>query len=86
MSEQSADVRQLHLAASLVHCSSCGSKNLSRFESEIALHFPGLENITKPDVWVFPVLVVCFDCGIVRFTIADPELRQLAEGSTLGAQ
>ena len=86
MSAQGPDVHQLSLATSLVHCLSCGSKNVTKFESEIAIHFPVVKNITKPHVWVFPVLVVCFDCGIVQFTIADPELRQFAEGSTLGAQ
>ena len=44
-------------------CKSCGSVNQSKFTAEMAIHFPGLQNIDKPVVWVFPELVVCLDCG-----------------------
>jgi DNA-directed RNA polymerase subunit RPC12/RpoP len=82
MSAQGPEVHQLDQTNSELQCSSCGSKNLKKFESELAIHFPGLKNIDKRHVWVFPVLVVCLDCRLVHFTMSESELRQLAEGST----
>ena len=39
-------------------CRSCQSANQSTFNGEIAIHYPGLEGLDKPIVWVFPVLRV----------------------------
>ena len=44
-------------------CKSCGSLNQGNFNGEVAIHFPGLKNIDKPIVWVFPKVTVCLDCG-----------------------
>jgi hypothetical protein len=44
----------------------------------MGIHFPGLENIDKPTVWVSPELVVCLDCGAAEFIVRKVELRQLA--------
>ena len=64
-------------------CRSCGSDNQTKFTSEINIHFPGLKNLDRPTVWVFPKLVVCLDCGFTEFSILEPELLRLAEpGST----
>jgi hypothetical protein len=46
----------------------------------MGIHFPGLENIDKPVIWVFPKLVVCLDCGIAEFPVPGAELHLLAEG------
>ena len=61
-------------------CKSCGSVNRSKFSGEISIHFPGLKNIDKPVVWVFPEIVVCLDCGTAEFAVPEAELRQLAKG------
>ena len=61
-------------------CKSCGSGNQSKFCGEIAVHFPGLKNIDKPIVWVFPEVVVCLDCGTAEFAVPEAELRQLVKG------
>ena len=61
-------------------CKSCGSANQSKFIGEIGIHFPGLKNIDKPSVWVFPEIVVCLDCGAAEFAVREAELRQLAKG------
>jgi hypothetical protein len=45
----------------------------------MGIHFPGLKNIDKPLVWVFPEVAVCFDCGTADFTVAEAELRQLEQ-------
>ena len=46
----------------------------------MAIHVPGLKNIDKPVVLVFPELVVCLDCGNAEFAVPEAELRQLAKG------
>ena len=54
---------------------------LSKFTAEIAIHFPGLKNLDKPIVWVFPELVMCLDCGIAQFSVPEAELRSLQKDS-----
>jgi len=44
-------------------CRGCNSYNQKTFNSKVALHFPGLEGLDKPIVWVWPQLAVCLDCG-----------------------
>lgn len=60
-------------------CKSCRSVNQSKFSGEMGIHFPGLKNIDKPVVWVFPELVVCLDCGTAEFPVPEAELRLLAK-------
>ena len=59
-------------------CSLCQSSNQVEFPAEINIHFPGPENFTKPTVWVFPKILVCFDCGLSMFTTPKDELARLA--------
>jgi hypothetical protein len=61
-------------------CKSCQSQNQRNFNGEIAIHFPGLEGLKKPIVWVFPKLAVCLNCGMAEFTIPERELTVLIEG------
>ena len=63
-----------------MRCQSCGSENLSKFGGEVAIHFPGLKNIEKPIVWVFPEILVCLNCGMAQFAVPEAQLRQLAKG------
>jgi hypothetical protein len=60
-------------------CPSCLSSNQAEFPAEINLHFPGSSNWTKPTVWLFPNVLVCFDCGVSRFTTPDNGLARLAQ-------
>jgi len=60
-------------------CKLCTSENQRRFSSEILVHFPGLENLDKPPVFVFPKLLVCMDCGFTEFAIPETELRLLGK-------
>jgi hypothetical protein len=62
-------------------CTVCGSDRQSKFNGEIAIHFPGLQGLDKPIVWVFPQLLVCLDCGNAQFTVPRAELSVFAEGS-----
>jgi hypothetical protein len=66
-------------------CKSCGSLNQSKFCGETAIHFPGLKNIDKHVVWIFPELVVCLDCGTAEFAVPEAELRLLAKGDAAAA-
>lgn len=50
-------------------CRSCYSVNIKMLSAEMGIHFPGLENVNKPVVWVFPSLLVCFDCGFAEFVM-----------------
>ena len=60
-------------------CKSCSSENQRRFTSEINIHFPGLKNLDKPPVFVFPKLLVCMDCGFTEFNIPETELQRLGK-------
>ena len=66
-------------------CNSCHSQYQRNLNGEIAIHFPGLEGLNKPIVWVFPKLVVCLNCGLTEFVIPERELRQLAQGDAVAA-
>jgi hypothetical protein len=51
----------------------------------MGIHFPGLKNIDKSVVWVFPDLVVCLDCGAAEFVVPEAQLRVLAKGDAAAA-
>ena len=62
-------------------CKSCQSQNEREFSAEVAIHFPGLNGLEKPIVWVFPKPLVCLDCGFTEFTVPGKELRVLVTGN-----
>jgi hypothetical protein len=66
------------LTAKAPRCRACDSLDLARFTGEVVIHFPGLRNIDKPHVFVFPKLVVCLVCGLAQFVVGEEELRLLA--------
>lgn len=66
-------------------CKSCGSKKLRTFLGEMALHFPGLENIDMPIVWVFGEIAVCLDCGTAQFVVPEVQLKMLSQDTSAGA-
>jgi len=61
-------------------CKSCQSENERTLNGEVAIHFPGLNGLDKPILWVFPKLLVCLNCGFTEFEIPKAELRRLVEG------
>jgi hypothetical protein len=61
-------------------CGSCPSEKQATYEAEIAIHFPGLEGLDKPIVWVFPNVRICLECGRTEFSIPKRELGVLATG------
>jgi hypothetical protein len=65
-------------------CNSCGSVNQGKFTSEIDIHFPGLSNVKKSPVLVYPGLLVCLNCGKAEFTVPKEELALLAKSDANG--
>jgi hypothetical protein len=61
-------------------CRECASGKQKNFTAEIAVHFPGLENLDRPHVFVFPELLVCLKCGKAEFNVPETELRKLTMG------
>lgn len=66
-----------------IGCKSCHADNQSTFSSEIAIHFPGLDGLDKPAVWVFPRTVVCLNCGFSEFIVPEEQLRLLLEAAAV---
>lgn len=66
-------------------CEHCGLDTQSRFTAEVAIHFPGLEGLNRPIVWVFPELFVCLNCGKADFVVSNNDLRKLAEDDSASA-
>ena len=65
----------------IMRCSSCGSENVNKFKGEIAIRSPGLKNLDRPIVWVFPDVIICADCGTAQFAVPEAELRMLEKGA-----
>lgn len=61
-------------------CRSCQSQHQSSFHSEINIHFPGLQNLSRKSVWAFSELLVCLDCGFTELQLDRAELCELSEG------
>jgi len=59
-------------------CKSCQSDQ-RKFNAEIGIHFPGLQGLDKPIVWVCTEFLVCLNCGLTEFEIPEAQLRELAE-------
>ena len=63
-------------------CRHCESARKS-FTGEIAIHFPGLDGLNRPLVWVFPEVKICLKCGAAEFLVPEQELRVLVEGKQI---
>ena len=63
-------------------CKRCTSDSQRAFNSEVAIHFPGLKGLDEPIVWSFPKLLVCLECGFTEFTVPERELSVLVQGET----
>jgi hypothetical protein len=66
-----------------VACQKCSSENQSTFNSEVAIHFTGLNGLDKPIVWVFQKLTVCLECGSTDFVVPERELRVLLHDTSV---
>jgi hypothetical protein len=66
-------------------CKLCGSGNRNQFMGEMGIRIPGLTNIDKAAVFIFPQIIVCLDCGFAEFVVPEAELRRLAKGAAAGS-
>ena len=63
-------------------CKSCQSNDQSRFPAEIVIHFPGMKDLDRLQVWAFPSLLVCFNCGFTEFVIDEEEIGKLMDADS----
>jgi hypothetical protein len=56
-------------------CPSCQSSNQSEYPVEMAIHFPGRENLCRSHLFIFPTVLICLDCGFSRFITPETDLR-----------
>jgi hypothetical protein len=57
-------------------CTVCGSDRNAEMLGEICLHFAGgLDSLHKAQIWAFPHVVLCLDCGSAQFTLPEKELN-----------
>ena len=66
-------------------CKSCHDNNCCILNGEIAIHFPGLNGLNKPIIWVFPKIKVCLECGSAEFRIPEEQIGELAESNCIAA-
>ena len=55
-------------------CKSCGFSNQNSLIAEMGLHIPGLKNLDRPVVWLFPKILVCVNCGFSEFFVPEDKL------------
>ena len=60
-------------------CPSRTSGTQVEFPVEMLIHVPVLKNVDRPDVFVFPTVLVCPHCGFAQFTIEPPQLASLIQ-------
>jgi len=64
-----------------MRCQRCDFPRSQTFTGEVAIHFPGVEGLTKPLVWVFPEIEICLNCGSTQFRVSPRELHLLTNGA-----
>lgn len=79
----SISIRKMSKPKTNLRCLMCGSEDVRNFAAETLIHLPGMKNLDKPGVLVFPTLLICLDCGTAQFVVPDAELHRLTDrGST----
>jgi len=68
-----------------MRCQSRQSTSQVGLTAEIAIHFPGRENLDTPHVSVFPDIVICLDCGSTNFTVPEAELQSVRERASVSS-
>jgi len=66
-------------------CAGCESEKCRKFTAEVAIHFPGLEGLNRPIVWVFAELFLCLNCGKAEFIVPKNDLRTLERDNSASA-
>jgi hypothetical protein len=61
-------------------CRLCASHEVGEFCAEVNILLPGLRDLDKPPILVFPKLVVCAHCGFTEFNVPEDALQLLTSG------
>ena len=61
-------------------CTRCASDRPKGFSGELAIHFPGLEGLSKTPLLVYPNLTICLGCGYAEFDLPEEKVEQLRRG------
>jgi len=69
----------------VMRCKSCQSASQVKLPAEIAIHFPGRQNLNTPHVFVFPEIVICLGCGSTNFTVPEAELQSILKRASLSS-
>lgn len=56
------------------HCHRCGSETPIRYKTEVCVHLPQLG---APHIFIFPEIVLCPVCGLMKCEISREELDSL---------
>ena len=60
-------------------CKACGASLNYEMRTEMVLHFPGYKNLDKPQLLIFPDVLICLSCGSAEFSIPEEELSLIQE-------
>jgi len=60
-------------------CRRCDSASVREFSAEINIHFLSPRDLNRPQVLLFPKILVCSHCGFTEFNLCGEELRLLME-------
>jgi len=61
-------------------CARCSSLNQAEFTSEMMIHFCGPGHLANPGILMFPIVLVCLDCGASHFNRANRRFTGTASG------
>jgi len=64
-------------------CVQCASNNEAEFPTELVFHFPGLQCLDKPGIFLYPRILVCLHCGFSWFTTSAAEKALLAKDAVV---
>ena len=79
-SQLSIDIeREAAMTQPICACGSCGSNNLTEFDTQLNLRRLPLNGLNKPILCAFPKIVLCLYCGFAQFQFSDAELQRLRE-------
>jgi|tagenome__1003787_1003787.scaffolds.fasta_scaffold18332261_1 hypothetical protein len=58
-------------------CRVCESTNQQFVPTEIAFHAPSRVSFNVPHLLSYPQVLVCFNCGLAEFSVAEEMLREM---------
>ena len=72
--------------AGVFMCKECGSTVVKEMHAEMALHFYPNPNLEKPQVFVFPTVRICSQCGLGEFVLTKSEFAEIGKNNNSKAR